>query len=77
VISKREVADDQLAPAAVARLGLDAARREQQQVRDAIEASMISAAASSREPGPFEPSAASRFRRREARAAGDEDSADS
>ena len=74
VIAKRDVADDQLDPGAVARLGLDAARREHEQVRDAIQSSMIGAAATSREAGPFEPSAAGRHRREQSRS-GDEDPA--
>jgi len=75
IIAGRDVDDSQLDPGAVARLGLDAARREHQQVRDAIQTSMVGAAATSREPGPFEPAAAGRHRREQTRGAGDDDPA--
>ncbi len=71
ITSSRTVADGQLDPGAVARLGLAAARREHTQVREAIQKSMIGAAASSREPGPFKPRPAGVHRREQNRGAGD------
>jgi hypothetical protein len=74
ITGRRDVADGQLDPEAVRRLGLESARAEQQRVRDAIQLSLVSAAATSREPGPFEPSRAA-LHRRQARNA-DDDPAD-
>jgi hypothetical protein len=73
VLARRDVDDAQLDPGAVARLGLTAARQEQQRVRDAIQTSMVTAAATSREAGPFEPSHGGLHRRQARR--GDNDPA--
>jgi hypothetical protein len=75
ITASRAVEDGQLDPGAVARLGLDAARREHQLVRDAIQNSRIGAAATSREPGPFESSHATRHRRTRTSPGRDEDPA--
>jgi hypothetical protein len=75
IVSSRTIEDSQLDPGAVGRLGLGAARREQEQVRDAIQRSMIAAASTSREAGPFEASRAGLHRREQRRDAADEDPA--
>ena len=71
LIARRDIADGQLDPAVVGELGLAAARREHEQVRDAVQLSLVAAAATGREPGPFAPDRAAMHRRQARR--GDED----
>ena len=68
LIARQPLTDGQLDPAAVGQLGLAAARREHERIRDALQLSLASTAADGREPGPFEPSRAAMHRRQGRRA---------
>ncbi|MGI8749976.1 MAG: hypothetical protein ACR2J6_05400 [Thermoleophilaceae bacterium] len=75
ILAARGVSPDQLDGQHVRRVGLEAAKREADLVRQTIQRSLGEAAAASRDAGPFEPSKAAAQRRQQGRADADDDPA--
>lgn len=74
ILDARGRSVDELDQAHVRRVGVEAAKREAELVRQAVQRSLGDAAATSRQPGPFEPSRAAAWARRQG--TDDDDDAD-
>jgi hypothetical protein len=75
ILAARGVSTNQLDAAHVRRVGIEAAKREAELVRQTIQRSVLEAAAASHHPGPSEPNRAAAWRRQQGRADADDDPA--